>query len=329
MARGMKVMIDPALPDHRKVRALARELKVPPMQALGHLVSLWCRVMKECPTGEIGAWDAHDIADAAKWEGDPKAFVAALRAKPSRFLDRSEVHDWIEEQGDKVAEREAARKRKAKQRAEARAKQEEEERLKSTGYKHVPRDYQPVTPGQSHGGTSLRSRPPVPFPSVPSQQQQPVPSVPSQDTDAAPAAPPTDDDGGTREGTAVAVRDPLLAAVSIRRSTELLESVGVDFRVIPELCAARPVGEILDIVVEARGKRRPAGHARRAIEKGWTAPVCVGPEVAELLLQLQDDEARAQRHFGGTSRGAPERKPGETEDEWLRRIQDEKRRGSA
>lgn len=180
MARGMKVMVDPAFPDHRKVRALGRALKIHPMQALGHVVALWCRVMKEAPLGNIRTWNEDDIADAAKWEGDPKKLVAALRSKDVLFLDRYQVHDWIEEQGEIVAKRENWRKEKAIQRIREKEKKEAEEAAKKTVCGHVQEgqtgQMDGVRVGQNgsemSGKTMPLSTPPVPFPSLP------VPSVP-------------------------------------------------------------------------------------------------------------------------------------------------------
>lgn len=186
MARGMKVMIDPALPDHRKIRALARSLKIHPMQALGHVVALWCRVMKESPTGVIRGWSNDDIADACKWTGDAARLVSALRLTSIRFIERAEIHDWIEEQGDKVAEREAARKRKAEERERKRlerlAAEEEIKKSRVTG-EGVTRD---IPSRVTTGDVTPLSRPPVPFPSVP------FPSVPSHAKEAggAPPIPP-------------------------------------------------------------------------------------------------------------------------------------------
>jgi hypothetical protein len=176
MARGMKVMVDPALPDHRKVRALARLLGVHPMQAMGHILALWCRVMKEAPLGNIRSWNDGDIADAAKWDGDAALFVASMRDKSVQFLDRYQVHDWIEEQGDVVAKRESWRRRqnRARRKEGGQIPNAPSEMSRVTHARQV-RDISDVT---------RESRVPVPLPSVP------VPSVPSL------SIPVLTDDGG-------------------------------------------------------------------------------------------------------------------------------------
>lgn len=126
-------------------------------------------------------------------------------------------------------------------------------------------------------------------------------------------------------------RDPLLGRVSGPRGAELLEAVGMDPSVARSLALQRVVGEILDICVEARAKGKPAGHARRAIELGWVAPVVVGgPEVDDLVSKLSADAAalngRFQRLAGGigllTNRKT-ERLPGESEEAFAMRIRDE------
>lgn len=355
MARGMKVMIDPALPDHRKIRALARALKIHSMQALGHVVALWCRVMKECPDGVIAGWTRDDIADACKYDGDSRKLVLALRSREIRLIECQEVHDWVEEQGDKLAEREASRKRKARQRDEA--KRVGAESMSRRDIADVPRD---KCPAVTRGGVTPMSRPPVPSRTTTTTDL----SVPSQSVP--PAADPgrQDDAGATVDGAAVAVdrdgappteqptalptvpptaltarpehpdaapapgtpRDPLLDQVSIVRGAEILVALAqVDEGVARSLAGQRPVGEILDIAAEARTKRRPGGHARRAIERGWVVPRYDGPEVDELLAKLREDEARARRLVGPV-RAAPDHLPGESEDEYLRRIVESRRK---
>lgn len=321
MARGMKVMIDPALPDHRKIRALARSLKIHPMQALGHVIALWCRVMKESPLGVIRGWSNDDISDACKWTGDAARLVSALRLKSIRFIERTEIHDWIEEQGDKVAEREASRKRKAEERERKRlAKRAAEEEIKKsrvTG-EGVTRDTLSRVTG---GDVTLMSRPPVP-----SQQQQPSQSVPSRSGDAGGGA--TTGGGGAGGGDAVVAVRPSLFERTSQRSMDLLQSIGIDPALASSFAAHTPVGVVLDVVVHARTQKKPAGYARRALEKGWRMPVASGSEVDELLQQLLADEASADARINrltgaiGLNSKKIERLPGESDEAWLRRIQE-------
>lgn len=161
-------------------------------------------------------------------------------------------------------------------------------------------------------------------------------------------------DGGTAVGDAVAVtaggvqaseaaeaggevlRDPILEHVSGRRGAELLEEIGVESAVAASLALQRPVGEILDICLDARrGKLKPAGHARRAIERGWKAPRGQGEDFDRLVALLRADadalNSRFRRLAGGDlllKRHIP-RLEGEGDDEYLRRVQTLARGGSA
>jgi hypothetical protein len=143
-------------------------------------------------------------------------------------------------------------------------------------------------------------------------------------------------EGGVQETDAPASpRHPSLGQISVRRGAELLEAVGVDPRVAFAIAGDRPVGEILDICVEARGKKKPAGHARRAIERGWKAPACHGPEVESLLRLLEADalpfNSRFQKLVGGALLldRKSERLPGESDEAYLKRVQAEARARTA
>lgn len=185
MSRGMRVMVDPAFPDHRKVRALGRALEVHPMQAAGHVLALWCRVMKESPTGDLGSWTDDDIADAAKWEGDPVKFVRVLCSKETRILDgsgakrRKKVHDWIEEQGDVVAKREKWRKEKAEKREREGGETSNLDGKKSAKTTASVRADSKRNPN----GVRAESTPSYPIPS------SPIPSRPKRGEEGQPPAP--------------------------------------------------------------------------------------------------------------------------------------------
>ena len=83
---------------HRKVVGLARELRIPPVYAMGHLHALWHTVMEQQEDGDLSAWSDTMIAEAAAWDGEPKLFTAALRQQ--RWLDADgRIHDWSEYAG--------------------------------------------------------------------------------------------------------------------------------------------------------------------------------------------------------------------------------------
>jgi hypothetical protein len=94
--------------EHPKTLKLAKRLGIGPGAALGYICSLWCWTLRMAPDGDLGSFDAEDIAIGAQWEGDPKAFVDALVAV--KYLDVHEtgyrVHDWQDYSGSlKSAER--------------------------------------------------------------------------------------------------------------------------------------------------------------------------------------------------------------------------------
>lgn len=110
----MKVMVDPAFPDHRKVAALAERLDVNDAEAVGTLLLLWCRVMALAPSGKLDGWSDHYIARMCRWGGKPSKLVDALQGVG--FLSGKpgarEVKDWTDWQGDVLKKREDWRRRK-------------------------------------------------------------------------------------------------------------------------------------------------------------------------------------------------------------------------
>lgn len=83
---------------HRKVIGLARELRLPPVYAMGHLHALWHSVIEQQEDGDLSGWSEQAIAEAAAYDGDPKTFKAALRSQ--KLLDADgKVHDWMEYAG--------------------------------------------------------------------------------------------------------------------------------------------------------------------------------------------------------------------------------------
>lgn len=81
------------LRNHPKLRKAARRLDVPRVNLIGHLHCLWWWAIDYAPNGDLSSYDEDDIAFAADWEGDPLAFVEALRE--TGFIDPdSHLHDW-------------------------------------------------------------------------------------------------------------------------------------------------------------------------------------------------------------------------------------------
>jgi hypothetical protein len=114
----MKLMVDPNFPSHRKVRKFAVALKIDHYKGMGHLIALWCEVLKQAETGELVGWDEIDLSVAAGWSGNPKELATALREigllerRGSKYL----VHDWLEHQGDIVEKRKQWKERQRRAR---------------------------------------------------------------------------------------------------------------------------------------------------------------------------------------------------------------------
>lgn len=115
----MWVALHTELLHHPKLARLARYLGVPKPQALGHLAALWCWCAEYAEGGDLSAFDAEEVAEAALREGDAAAFLSAL--EKAGFIDTDpdgsrRVHNWEEYSGRIRAAREAARERQARHR---------------------------------------------------------------------------------------------------------------------------------------------------------------------------------------------------------------------
>lgn len=85
---------------HRKLKKMARQLKITPVQALGHLVSLWGCVLELAEDGDISKWSNDDIAEYSLFEGESRHFVGVLL--DTGWLDirrgggweKKLIHDW-------------------------------------------------------------------------------------------------------------------------------------------------------------------------------------------------------------------------------------------
>jgi len=81
-------------------------------QAIGHLHLLWWWALEYAEHGDLSAFDAADIADAAMWEGDSAAFVQALTT--AGFMDADQrIHDWQDYAGRLLEQRKANAARQA------------------------------------------------------------------------------------------------------------------------------------------------------------------------------------------------------------------------
>jgi len=103
---------------HRKRKKL---VKIIGHEGVGCLIDLWLGAAMSNPSGMLSAWDEHDIALEAGWDGEPEEFVKALI--DCRFLEKMEcgtykLHDWEDHQGYVIHSKE--RIERAKSAAQAR-----------------------------------------------------------------------------------------------------------------------------------------------------------------------------------------------------------------
>ena len=109
----MWIEIHQSLPRHRKILALATELKVDRVQAIGHLVCFWLWALDNTPDGDLGGISSAMIAFGAEWTDNPQIFVDGLQK--SGFIDIEDpddsvapvlfIHDWHDYAGRLIESR--------------------------------------------------------------------------------------------------------------------------------------------------------------------------------------------------------------------------------
>lgn len=112
-------MLDPSVPEHPKVIALAARLKITEATALGHVVTLWCHAMRLAEAGILTGWTKETISRHAGYTGDSRRLVKTLLSVG--FIERLKdgtfkLHDWLDHQGDMIAKRVYERDKKRRQR---------------------------------------------------------------------------------------------------------------------------------------------------------------------------------------------------------------------
>ena len=85
--------------DHPKIKRMSRMLGIHPMQAVGHVLGLWCWALDYALDGDVSRFDAMDLAEAARWDDDPERLVKALvecgPGGAAGLLDPDwRLHDW-------------------------------------------------------------------------------------------------------------------------------------------------------------------------------------------------------------------------------------------
>lgn len=106
---------------HPKRRKLSRALNASTAETIGLLHCLWWWAFEHAgDDGDISRWAPEDIADAAEYQGDPKALVTALTDAGFLDLDPLRIHDWPDYIGRLFDNREKARERMRKYRERSR-----------------------------------------------------------------------------------------------------------------------------------------------------------------------------------------------------------------
>lgn len=104
------------LKDHPKTEHLAVLLGVPKVQVIGHLHCLWWWAVDYARDGYVTKYPPAVVARGALWDGDPDAFMNALRE--AKWLDPDgKLHDWEEYAGRLIEQREKAKERYRKWKA--------------------------------------------------------------------------------------------------------------------------------------------------------------------------------------------------------------------
>lgn len=82
---------------HRKVKELARSLRLKPVYAMGHLHALWHDALEQQEDGDLTKWSDELIAESSQFDGDAPQYVSLLQAHG--WLDRRLIHDWTDYAG--------------------------------------------------------------------------------------------------------------------------------------------------------------------------------------------------------------------------------------
>lgn len=123
--------------DDPKIKRLARQLQTEVPALVGHLVSLWCWVSDYAQDGDLTAFCAEDIAEGARWSGDPEVLIEALincgdKKEPGIIISDAEgirLYNWDVHTGREIEEQRKDRERKRQYRE---AKKEGKLRKQST-----------------------------------------------------------------------------------------------------------------------------------------------------------------------------------------------------
>ena len=92
------IKLEESFSDHPKIRKLADSLDISVATACGHMALLWVWTLRYAPDGDLCNYTAEDVCYAARWEGDPEVFIAAVIKH--RLVDKLNgnlaIHNWME-----------------------------------------------------------------------------------------------------------------------------------------------------------------------------------------------------------------------------------------
>lgn len=118
------VVSDITLGRHYKTTRVAHQLEISLPEVVGHLHYLWWWCIEFCEDGDLSGFTVEDVAEAARWPGDPVEFFNALAScgNPGHygFIEvqdgRTLIHDWWEYAGRYVEMKTANRNRQRERR---------------------------------------------------------------------------------------------------------------------------------------------------------------------------------------------------------------------
>lgn len=81
----------------RKLKELAKELRLRPAHLMGHLHALWHAALEQSEDGDLSHWSDETIADYSDYPGDAPQYVRLLQKHG--WLDGKILHDWLDYAG--------------------------------------------------------------------------------------------------------------------------------------------------------------------------------------------------------------------------------------
>jgi hypothetical protein len=82
---------------HRKLIELAKDLRLKPVYALGHLHALWHAALEQQEDGDLSSWSDELIAEMSGFDGGAPQYVSLLRLHG--WLNDKILHDWLDYAG--------------------------------------------------------------------------------------------------------------------------------------------------------------------------------------------------------------------------------------